>query len=37
MQVICDDFKDESDYNRATYMTNSFSSLGATLWGSTRS
>jgi hypothetical protein len=35
MQVICDDFKDESDYSRATYTTNSFSSLGAALWGST--
>ncbi len=33
MQIICDDFKDESDYNPATYTTNSFSSLGSTLWG----
>ncbi len=34
MQVICDDFKDESNYSPATYTTNSFSSLGSTLWGS---
>lgn len=34
MQIICDDFKDESNYNPATYTTNSFSSLGNTLWGS---
>lgn len=34
MQIICDDFKDESDYNPATYTTNTFNSLGNTLWGS---
>src|SRR5205085_9714150 len=35
VQIICDDFLDNSDYNPATYTTNSFSSLGSTLWGST--
>ena len=34
MKIICDDFRDESNYNPATYTTNSFSSLGNTLWGS---
>ncbi len=34
MQMICDDFKDASDYKAATYTTNSFSTLGSTLWGS---
>jgi hypothetical protein len=34
MSIICDDFKDESNYNPATYTTNSFSTLGNTLWGS---
>jgi hypothetical protein len=34
MHIICDDFKDESNYNPATYTTNSFSTLGNTLWGS---
>jgi hypothetical protein len=34
VQIVCDDFKDDSDYNPATYTTNSFSSLGSTLWGS---
>jgi hypothetical protein len=33
MSIICDDFKDASDYNPATYTTNSFSTLGNTLWG----
>lgn len=33
-QVTCDDFKDDSDYNVETYTTNSFSSLGSTIWGS---
>lgn len=34
MHIICDDFKDQSNYNPATYTVNSFSSLGSTLWGS---
>lgn len=34
MSIICDDFKDESNYSQATYTTNSFSTLGNTLWGS---
>jgi hypothetical protein len=38
MQVICDDFRDESNYNNYTYTQTSFtnlsSSLGSTLWGS---
>ncbi|MGB8772266.1 MAG: hypothetical protein WCC92_21840 [Candidatus Korobacteraceae bacterium] len=34
MQIICDDFRDESNYNPATYATNTFNSLGSTLWGS---
>lgn len=33
-QIICDDFKDESDYNNSTYTVNTFNSLGSTLWGS---
>ena len=35
VQITCDDFKDESNYNSATYTTNTFSSLGSTIWGST--
>lgn len=34
-QITCDDFKDVSDYNAATYTVNSFNNLGSTLWGST--
>jgi hypothetical protein len=34
VQITCDDFMDESDYNVATYAVNSFNSLGSTLWGS---
>jgi hypothetical protein len=34
VQLICDDFKDNSDFNAATYTTNTFNSLGSTLWGS---
>jgi hypothetical protein len=34
VQITCDDFKDNSNYNPATYTTNTFSSLGSTLWGS---
>jgi hypothetical protein len=34
-QIICDDFKDESNYNATTYTVNSFNSLGNTIWGST--
>ncbi len=33
MQMICDDFKDDSDYNQATYTTHSLSNLTGTLWG----
>lgn len=33
VQVTCDDFRDESDYNTTNYTVNSFSSLGSTLWG----
>jgi hypothetical protein len=39
MKVICDDFRDESNYNTYTYTQVSFSNLGSnlgsTLWGST--
>jgi hypothetical protein len=34
VQITCDDFADNSNYNPATYTTNTFSSLGNTLWGS---
>jgi hypothetical protein len=34
VQITCDDFKDNSDYNAANYTTNTFSTLGNTLWGS---
>jgi hypothetical protein len=34
VQLVCDDFKDESNYSAASYTTNTFSSLGSTLWGS---
>ena len=34
VKIICDDFKDNSNYNSASYTTNNFSSLGSTLWGS---
>jgi hypothetical protein len=33
VQITCDDFRDESDYNSTTYTVNSFNSLGSTLWG----
>jgi len=34
LQITCDDFQDNSDYNPASYTTNTFSTLGSTLWGS---
>jgi hypothetical protein len=34
LQIVCDDFKDNSDFNASSYTTNTFSSLGSTLWGS---
>jgi len=38
VQITCDDFKDNSNFNAATYTTTAFSSLGSslgnTLWGS---
>jgi hypothetical protein len=34
VQITCDDFSDQSNYNPATYTTNTFNSLGNTLWGS---
>jgi len=33
VQVICDDFKDNSNYQAYTYTVNNFSDLGNTLWG----
>jgi hypothetical protein len=33
VQITCDDFRDQSNYNTETYTTNTFSSLGNTLWG----
>ncbi|MGB8887668.1 MAG: hypothetical protein WCC87_13150 [Candidatus Korobacteraceae bacterium] len=33
-QIICDDFKDESNYSQASYTVNTFNNLGSTLWGS---
>jgi hypothetical protein len=33
VQIVCDDFQDNSDYNAATYTVNTFNSLGNTLWG----
>jgi len=33
VQIICDDFKDNSNYQAYTYTVNSFSDLGNTLWG----
>ena len=33
VQIICDDFKDKSNYNPSDYTINTFSSLGSTLWG----
>jgi len=32
-QMVCDDFKDESNYNAATYTVNTLSSLGNSIWG----
>jgi hypothetical protein len=32
VQVICDDFNDNSNYQPYTYNVNSFSNLGSTLW-----
>ena len=32
-QIICDDFRDESNYNAANYTINTFSNLNNTLWG----
>lgn len=34
MQIICDDFNDFTNSNPTSYTTNTFSSLGSTLWGS---
>jgi|GEM_PF-5984241 hypothetical protein len=34
MQIICDDFNDNTGYSAMSYTTNTFSSLGNTLWGS---
>ena len=34
LQIVCDDFEDKSNSNAASYTTNTFSSLGSTLWGS---
>jgi hypothetical protein len=34
VQITCDDFKDDSNYNKATYTTNTFSNLGNAIWGS---
>ena len=33
LQITCDDFQDNSDYNPTSYTTNTFNSLGSTLWG----
>lgn len=33
VQITCDDFQDNSDYNPTSYTTNTFNSLGSTLWG----
>jgi hypothetical protein len=33
VQVICDDFNDESNYQPWTYTVNNFSNLGSTIWG----
>ena len=32
-QIICDDFKDDSNFNAATYVVHSFSNLIGTVWG----
>jgi hypothetical protein len=32
-QIICDDFKDTSNYNQATYTIHNFSNLVGTVWG----
>jgi hypothetical protein len=34
VQIICDDFADHSNSNPTNYTTNTFSTLGNTLWGS---
>ena len=34
LQMICDDFKDESNYSAATYTVNTISSLGNAIWAS---
>jgi hypothetical protein len=34
LQITCDDFKDNSNFESATYNVNTFSTLGNTLWGS---
>jgi len=33
VQITCDDFKDNSDYNQETYTVHNFGSFGSTLWG----
>ena len=37
VQITCDDFRDDSDSKVTTYTTNTFSSLGSTLWGASLS
>lgn len=32
-QIICDDFKDDSNYNSATYTVHNFGSFVGTVWG----
>jgi hypothetical protein len=32
-QIICDDFKDDSNYNPASYTVHSFTNLVGTVWG----
>lgn len=32
-QIICDDFKDDSNYNQATYTVHNFTNLVGTVWG----
>ena len=32
-QIICDDFKDDSNFNAATYVTHSFGNFIGTVWG----
>ena len=34
IQITCDDFKDNSDYNKTTYNSSAFGNFSNTLWGS---